>query len=225
MHGKVAVCLLGFLLAPAFSATLTTYNNRTLFEGALSAAPTLVDFEGIVAPNSFHDYSNASGFSSNGATFVGLYSTGYTLLIQQGGQYDWGTGAVLRGAQSMYGGYFSVTFPSSKAVGFNLMTSGPGGSFVITMPAAVGGNTYNVNTNATQGPNPTWFGVTSDVAFTSIQIAAGGSNSMLPLLDNFEFGTTSAAPADTPEIATMIMIGLGLAALRAGRRYSRATPA
>ncbi len=75
------------------------------------------------------------------------------------------------------------------------------------------------------GLNPTFFGVTSDIPITWIKI---NSTNSVVATDYFTFGnkvdstTLAAAPTgDTPEVSTMLLLGTGLLAIRAAKKYRR----
>jgi hypothetical protein len=227
------VCLLALCtsLTPAFSATLTTYNSQASFNAALTSG-VLIDFNNLVAvTNGQADYSTAAGLTQSGVNFVGVNGSGnYLIATRSDGNanYDWGSSTLL--SLPYYWGsaasYLTITLPSNTtAAGFDLMTFSPqAGSFTITMPADLGGGTYVVNT--ANRPTRSWFGITSDTSISSIQIAVNGVNPVthvgsIPLLDNFKFGAAAEQPADTPEVATFILIGTGLAAMRYGPRWMK----
>lgn len=206
----VSLSALTFLLAPAFSATLVTYNDKATFLGAITAT-TLVDFESAPIGS---DYG-AAGLTFNGVNFLGDNSGGNFYLEVTNGQapFNFSSGQNLKLPYYNVGSRLITTFASSTAIGFDLMTVNPGGgSLVVTLPASLGGGSYTIAMGA--APSHKYFGITSDVAFTTlaIAIASPGPTSPFPLIDNLQLGTATvaAAPADTPEVATFVLIGSGL---------------
>jgi hypothetical protein len=228
MYRKAPVCLLalGVFLLPLSAATLTTFTDRTTFETALASFSTITFDAAGVTQGSYRDYSTAGGYTESGVNFVGNNGCGgcYNLTVQWGafgGPSDFGSDAVLVGPYYNAGSFIQVTLSSAvTAVGFDLMTMVPGaGSILVTMPADLGGGTYTVAT--ANRPNRTWFGVTSDTPFTTLQIAAQnpGPSSPQPILDNFEFGDTGAPTDPVPEVPTFLLMGTGLASLRYTSRW------
>lgn len=228
MYRKAPVCLLalGVFLLPLSAATLTTFTDRTTFETALASFSTITFDAAGVLQGAFKDYSTSGGYTESGVNFVGNNGCGdcYDLSVQYGGSgssTDFGSGAVLAGPYYNAGSFIQVTLSSAvTAVGFDLMTMFPAmGSIVVTMPAELGGGTYTVAT--ANRPNRTWFGITSDTPFTTLQIAAQNPNpsSPRPILDNFEFGDTGAPTDPVPEVPTFLLMGTGLASLRYASRW------
>ena len=210
----VALCAAAI---PASSAVLTTYTNSATFNSALSSQ-TLVNFNELVQ----HDSLDSAGITSGGVNFVGVNGGFFQLTSQQpavGSATDWGTGTYLLlpyyfGASS----YTTVTLPSSvTAVAFDFGTKSTTGKMITVTIAGV-----PVTINTASFPAHTFFAVTSDTGFTTLQISSNGNN--FPTLDNFVFGTANVtvAPADTPEVTTLLMIASGLFMMRyGGRRFGR----
>ena len=211
-------------LTTASAATVTTYNNKAAFDSALSTLQ-MVDFDSLTT--SLADYSTASGLTTSGVNFVGfnnpLIPTFFLSAYRGSGSYNWGSQTVLWMPYYVSTSYLQVTLPSPvTAVGFDAMTAGtPGGTFVITFTDDMNVAPIQVTTSTTVG-NRTWIGFASDTPFSSFKVHTLGRGPTGPqgLIDNFEFGNT----AETPEIATILMLGFGLIGLRfASRRLQ--TPA
>jgi hypothetical protein len=202
-----AVCA---VVLPATSAVLTTYTDNATFTAALSSQ-TLIDFDTL----STGEDSTAAGLTIGGINFVGMNNGGYYLATQNNG---WNSGTFVY-LPYFFGplSYTAVTVPSgTTAVGFDLGSQSGTDSFTVTILGA----TAVVNTATF--PAHTFFGVTSDTAFTTFQIQSNIAKTVL--MDNFIFGTattgtvTDPPPSDTPEAATLIMIGSGLLIMRFGGR-------
>lgn len=225
---KSALAVLAISAVPAFSTNLQTFNNQNLFNAELSNYYT-VGFENLITTQgSALSYQDLNGYldSTTGVRFVGVNSTDSPFLniyLPAFGQNTviQGSGAILLGPYwlNQPSRYTLVTPPSPVyAFGLSMATMTPsGGAFSIYLST---GDTFSpiatVNPPASQ-----WFGVISDTAITSIQIR---SLTGQPMMDNFEFGTPLAAQQDTPEVASLLMIGSGLAGLSLLKKLRRQRP-
>jgi hypothetical protein len=96
------------------------------------------------------------------------------------------------------------------AFGANLFTNSPRGTnFAIT----VLGTPFTVTTNV--APPGTFWGVTSDTPISSVDFTLQGTSptgGTWAFIDNFTYGAadTEGPPPETPEAATMLLIGSGL---------------
>src|SRR5215217_628178 len=201
-----AFAAVAFASAPARADT-AVFTSRTLFNAAATNLTTLT-FEGIAPVNSVANFS--SPLTLQGVTFSGS-PTGMVSVVDSGffaPLFQFNSGAVLSGFA-----FVDVTLPAgTTAVGTDLMSTNPSGlPFQVTLS---NGETFLVNTP--ERPARGFFGITSDVAITSIRfVTMPGPNqsSGIPLIDNFSFG--QAAPAAVPEPATMVLLGTGLVGIAA----------
>ena len=199
-------------VAPAYSAPIATYTDRTTWQGATSGVQTVT----------FENFSPASGLGSvawDNATFTGTRNGSPAVLqifdTSVLSFYNFGTHYAL--SMSVYGGQtftFHVALPAAvTSFGVDLFSGSPSS---LSYTVNVAGNPYTVPTFL--APTAGFFGATFDAPVTTVDISAPGApdNSLL-FLDNFSFG--SAATSDqTPEVDTLLMIGTGLTAVAAMRR-------
>ena len=210
----IAVTTLCFATAISARADTVVFTNRAAFTAA-STGLTTIDFEGIAPVNSVANF--ASGLTLQGVTFTGS-TTGMVSVVDSGffsPLFAFQSGAVLSGFA-----FIEATLPPGiTAIGVDIMTTNPDGqSFDIVLST---GEVFTVSTPFR--PERGFFGVTSDVAissirFTTVVAAIRG----IPLSDNFSFGQAQASTV--PEPGTLILVGTGIAgiAARVLRRRSRA---
>ena len=252
-HLLTAAIGIVILLSPAYSATLQTYSDATVFD-TMTQDMSTIDFEGQGTSTS---NPSISSFNSNGfwlgpagslVEFIGIQSgvgNYFTSIACCANQRTWGTGAVLEGPGGT-GQHVHVVLPGSgvSSIGMNLMTwvwdslntYHSGGSYTITLstgdvigPIATSywATAMGVSPQAA-GVQPSFWGITSDTPVTWIDIASSDGT---VVVDNFDFGTANpiTPPTDNgqaPEGATMVLIGTGLAALRLlGKFRAKPTPA
>jgi hypothetical protein len=231
----LALAALAWNVTPAYSTTLTTYTDLASWQAATSGDLT-ADFEGLTPGGPVTSYNTASGVSSYpNVQFIGLSSSGSYLLDVEDTSYvawaayrNFGTGDALsqlmdRPTNGSPLPYIHVVFSTPvTAFGSDLFTSGPNAlSFAIT----VLGTQYTVATNPL--PTTAFWGVTSDTPIASADFTLqgttfnGGSHEFL---DNFRYGTAQTQgppPDDTPEAATMLLIGSGLIGLAYLRKRTK----
>ena len=204
-------------LAPAYSTTITTYNNASTWQAATSAGYQTVTFSGLTPANTVTNYYSATGVAASGVDFIGYNSSGVSdvQVVDTSGAftwYNWGTGDALlqplsRPNSSSPLPYVNIVLPANiTSLGLDLWATSPQAlSYTIT----VAGNQYTVPT-FTQ-PTLAFWGITSDTPVSSLQLTLagttynGGSNE---LLDNFSFGASDLTAA--PEAGTYLLIGSGL---------------
>jgi EamA domain-containing membrane protein RarD len=219
--------VLALVAAPSFGATVT-YSDNTSWTAATSNQ-TSISFSGLAPTGSFTDYGTSTGLVSSGVTFLGYLSpTAYMLAVVDSmfasPYYNFGSGGSLRGpvndraSTSAFLPYIQVNLPAS-VTGFavDLMTISPNAlPFTITL---ADGETFTVNTG--NRPNTAFFGLTTTSAIAYIDFALPTSSingGTYALLKDFQYSTSSSqsqgTPGQTPEAATLIMIGTGLVFFR-----------
>ena len=197
----IATALLGAtILTPANAAN--TYTDRTTFLAATSST-TNIDFEGIAAPGWYVSYGGTA--SIGGVTFTDTNHGMYVVdPAYSPAYYDWGHGAVLDGDAGA-SDIITATLPSNVfAIGSDIHSFVKYASdFTITLS---NGDVFTTPTN--DYPTDAFFGVTSDVAISSISFKAVTGYTQL---DNFVYGQTSTVP----EPGTVaLLIGMGLSGVR-----------
>ena len=130
-------------------------------------------------------------------------------------------GALLFGSVNKGGGNIVITLPTSTfSFGLDLMAEAdfnadPTAGQLFNLN--VDGTNYAVNT--AQRPTRTFFGVSSDTAFSSITITMNNTTfpfRVLPILDNFSFSESQVR--NVPEPGSLALIGLALAGAALARR-------
>jgi hypothetical protein len=225
MRLRVAILIaLTCAAVSAFGATTTTYNDQATFLNLFALPPAPITFDGYAqSPGSFYPFDNAAGLTADGIQFVGHNGdTSYYAYVKNPAwnepAYNWNSGSLVMIAGYYPGvrNYLTVALPAGmNAFGLDLM---------VTNLAAVP-NPRDVKITLSDGtvytmptaPNPTrtFWGISSsaDISFLTIE-APGGQL----LIDNVLGGTgkpVDPGPANaSPEVASFILIGTGLALLR-----------
>ncbi|MBZ5608079.1 MAG: hypothetical protein LAP38_07475 [Acidobacteriia bacterium] len=214
-----------FVVAPAYSATITTYSDSSAWQSAASVLAT-VDFEGLAPANGSTTYTGSTGVTSGGAEFIGYTSSGssWIQVIDTNFNiwYNFGTSDALRQNMDRPTSnsplpYIHVALPANvTAFGVDLFTVSPSAlSYTIT----VAGTPYTVPTS--NRPTETFWGVTSDTPIPSVDLTLQGTvynGSTSALLDDFRYGAAQGM-SDAPEAATFLLIGSGLIGIAALKKW------
>src|SRR5580698_1980146 len=207
---------IALVLAPAYSTSITTYNNLTNWAAATTAGYQTVTFTGLTPAGTETQYSSATGVTADGVNFIGYTSTGLSDVevvdTSAFTYYNWGTGdALIQSLSRPNAGsplpYVNIVLPANvTSLGLNLFTASPQAlNFTIT----VAGTQYSVPSFSQ--PTLAFWGITSSTAISSVQLTLAGTTyngGSSELLDNFSFGTEDIAVA--PEAGTYLLIGSGL---------------
>ncbi len=210
-------------------ATTVQYSDRPSWEAATPGF-TNIDFEGIVTEQGgWASYSDAAGLTVADVQFIGLVPpSSYALYVVNpvpGSDYDFESGSLLKGPYYFTGtSKLIVNLPAGvTSFGADLMTLDDSNPATFTVHLSTGEEWTDIATAAR--PTRTFFGVTSDTAITQIDfVLTSGTNSVTYAgLDNFSYGVADLGgggedPAETPEAATMILVGTGLIAVFGFRR-------
>lgn len=200
--------------------------------GAIPASATLVNYSTLAdftAGNTDQTFQNITFPSgSQGTTYTdsttGVMFTDGTSLVGVPFPVGWPAGSSLQatncGSPGSCTTTLTITLPS--AVTSVALFAGPD-NFQPFQISVSNGVDPQFSSNQSQNPvtNPFFFGFRSDSPFTTFTIASEDNVSSV-FLDSMEVGTPTGdagPPPDTPEVATLLMIGSGLVMLRCGRRW------
>lgn len=216
-------------LKPFLAITLMTCSG--LMAGIFTPSATLAQWQGFgYTPTSTYDFESAPLFGSAQST---LLLGGYTFTPPASSFVNIGTSAPGRIGSGQflfsYGSPLTITLSGVNTFGFGfnlgcyLCDSGLPATSITATDAD--GAIFTVNNFAVNGTSPAaFFGIASTSYLTSIQINYGQSYFALDNLISGGAAPTGGGPvdppADTPEAATMILIGTGLAFLARYRKYS-----
>lgn len=183
------------LVAVPASAGIVTYGTLSGWGTGLGT----VTFEGVTIPSGF------STFTLSPLTFSSLNGNNLTISNNFGP----GSGNFLLNASPTNIAGDGTVF----GLAFNFRCYGCDGQVAtITVTDSTGNTVFTVPTTSAGISN--FFGVRSDLAIQNLQISFGGAFPFVAV-DNVAY-----AAQNTPEAATMILIGAGLALLTRFRKYS-----
>lgn len=215
-----ALAALAWNVTPAYSTIITQYTDLASFNAATSG-DTTVSLAGLAGNNypTFQGLSAANGLSDPNVTFIGIAGGGYALGVLDTSGYGWtGTGDALDQTEYPTSTYYIQVKFSAPVTAFatNLFTSSPNAvSFSVTLYGASSTQLAAPFTAATNPqPTPAFWGVTSNTPISYADFALQGPSSVgtNAFLDNFMYGTAQDQ-TETPEAATMLLIGSGLLGL------------
>jgi hypothetical protein len=230
---RVFLPILSALLMPAApaGATIVQYTDLASWTAATNTITT-IGFEGLAPAGGTKDYSNTTGLVISGVQFEGfLTSSQWQLTVVDAANvspfFNFGSGASLRGPiydhpPANFTPYIHVVLPSMTAFSVDLMTVSPNAmSYQATLSD---GSTFTIPT--ANRPARTFFGVTSSNPITFVDFKVLNTSptaGTLGMLDNFAVAQADpqTPPADTPEVATLLLIGSGLIGFRVFRKRLR----
>ena len=220
--------LLGVLSAVPASGAAIQYTDITSWNNATSGV-VAVPFTGIAPAGGIVNYNTSTGLVINGVQFLGYLTPASFQLSVVDSQYVapyWNFGSpnvqspVYDRAQSAtYLPFIRVVLPAgTTAFSTTLGTVSPNAlAYSVQLSD---GTTFIVPT--ANRPTPSFIGVNSSSAISYADFTVLGTTyngGTYGLLQSFKVGTSvDPPPADTPEVATMIMIGVGLLFLRSDKK-------
>jgi hypothetical protein len=207
------------LVASPLAASTVVY-DRSIWE-ADNPLFTNIDFESSLPG------THNSGLTVGEVEFHGLTGSTENLWVVDPvpyPDYNFGSGFVVQGPAFFSGSMsreIQITLPTGiTTFGIDLMNvnSGPA---TYTVALSTGEQWSGITT--LPSPGRAFFGVTSDVSISTahIIISSGISTTTYPVIDNVSYGVTGAGgpgPEETPEAATMLLVGTGLIFLCRFRR-------
>jgi hypothetical protein len=184
-------------------------------------------------------FSSAGGLTTGGLTFVGVLDLNqyflWALNPPLNAGENFGSSTLIKGPELRTTSYLSVTLPTATtSFGLDLMSFMPeAASFLIQLD----GIDVGIVITSQARPTRTFFGVTTDTPISQVRITlnSGFTNNTYGLFDNFAYGAagtsggggtgTDPGPTEeTPEVATMVLLGTGLLMMRwLKRRQTMAT--
>jgi hypothetical protein len=198
--------------------------------GAIPASATLVNYSTLsafTAGNSDQTFQNITFPSgSEGTTFTdsttGVVFSDITGLFGVATPAGWPVGSTLQANQCSSSGGCTLTITLPSAVTSVSLFAGLSGfnAFQVTISNGVDAP-FSTNQEQSNLQTPLFYGFRSDSPFTMFTISTEDNVNSL-FIDSMEVGTPTGdagPPPDTPEVATLLMIGSGLVMLRCGRRW------
>ena len=204
----------------ATQAQVTTYSSVSSFNAA-TANVSVATFEGT----SNSTYVRATPFTGPGYSITAsgnyLFQNDPTYTIYY---YDWGSGDNLTFLPQ---GVLTITFTTPvNAFGIDLATFADDGlsSTPPGAPSTIYGGTIRVGTGqgnfdivTGQRPNRTFFGATSNTAFSAVTLT-GITPNAFPVVDNLRLGSVAVAAVPEPATWAMMIMGFGVVAGAMRRR-------
>jgi hypothetical protein len=201
---KFLVAILALAAVPGAANQLAVYSTQASFE---AANPTFQNLPIALAGTAVTLTETALDNSQFIFTEVGIGGIQGVASIS-----GWGSGNVIRGAGN--GGEIDITLPAAvRAFGFYAGVIGPGYQPTISYTS---GSAIAPFTLSFSSGDPTFYGVLTDAPITNFVFSTTFPTTLG--LTNCEF----ADQTQTPEAATLLLIGFGLIAMRWLHRRHRA---
>lgn len=202
MHSKYSLmaCMAFTLgvLSPASADVINTYSDLNSWENVSTNVTSTV----------FSGTSYGSSLSLSGLTLTTGADQDLQVIDTTGSPiWDYGTGlTLLVDGPNTEQPVVNIALPTgTTSFGLNLSTVNP---YDDPLTVTVNGVSYSITSFSPTGGGFAFFGATFDAPITSFTIASTTGDILLA--DSISFGTS----ADTPEAATLLMIGAGLISMR-----------
>jgi len=212
----VGIAAVTITVAPASATTITTYSTLASWQ-AMTGGEALMDFNTGILSNAAVQFSGLGGFA---------------IAIDDPAVNSWQNFGTGKAAYVFINSTTSVPYihiallTPVNAFGLNVFSANPNAlAFTVNVDTAAtyskgNGTPYSVATYNI-GTAPAFFGVTSDTPITYIDLTLTGAPlSAYEFVDNFR----TAQAAQTPEAATLLLIGSGLVGIMALRRRRLLAP-
>ena len=215
LFAGVAACM---ALAAHASTITSTFTDLTSWESAVSGVTTVTFPSGTAGSY----YYITSSYTIDGVTYVQTPST-QAMEVQDTStaapwyyQYNVGWAVFSMASTTATNPKITITPTSgTTAVSFELATLNNFGEPVVVTFSD--GSQYTLSSPSTTAAVPVFFGVTSSAPITSLSFTLAPGDNLVNgteiILGDFSEGTASAT-SQTPEAATFVLIGFGLAGLR-----------
>ena len=215
-------------IAAVMPASATIFTDRPNWMTNVTGT-TAYDF-GLLPSNTTQTFNTSNGLLQQtvGLRIIGFNPQGnYDFSVIQAGPttqfYNWNSGTIGRSSQVVGGftlPYVRINFLDPVGVstmvtafGIDLATVGVSTGAITVTPQGQTGTTITTQLN----PNLTFFGITSTMGFSYIDITPQTANGYA-VLDNIAYGTAGTPPDPAPEISTILSVASGLALLIYKRR-------
>jgi hypothetical protein len=205
----IAAVILGGCSIPA-SAALTTYSTLSAFQAATST-------------DTFSNIAFAQGnlFSTSTSDLGVDFSTSGPDLMGVANISSWPAGTALVSTNSSGGNTLTITLPSAvDAISLYIGLTTTDSNIQISVADNGGApDTFSASPTVII-TSPYYLGIVTDASFTTFTIQSFGPSDHVAI-DDMEIGQ---AQAQTPEVATLLLVGTGLLAMGYFRRRGLRTP-
>ncbi len=204
---------------------LLTYPDVTSWLGAVTVLGDATFETGNTSPGTIKNY-NTGPYSEADAAGVSFTGSNWLFVVNPSASQTWyhfGSGNSLsaNGSDGLVPVSITATLPANvTAVALNMMVTGNAGLPVVLTFSD--GTQVTVPTSSGQA---SFYGATFASPITWVAEASSGTPPVgtYVMMDNFSYGTANQTqqdppPDDTPELATLLLIGTGLVAMASFRK-------
>ncbi|MEO8025505.1 MAG: hypothetical protein ABI823_03490 [Bryobacteraceae bacterium] len=213
----ISLCGVAFFLAASAHGATVTYSDTTAFSNVTTGITTIDFGPGDLGPVAGGILTTYSPITVSG-TYCG--SPNLSVVASPSPEthdIDWGTemARIGGGCGNASDGIRINLGAGFTAAAIRIASFWEGQTVVVKLST---GDTYSVST--ANAPPATFWGFTSDVAVTYIDVSGGGN--FAPLVGQIQYGVAGAAGdggGETPEAMTLLLIGSGLLIFRGMKRF------